>query len=154
MFEKTYPIKFQIKTIRSGGKFPQISVLVDSMFLAELNNRILTSGHDLDEIRGVPAFDVSKSGERYLKINGKEQELKKNDVILRDNEGILSSIAYGPARRTTISQKTTNALYYAWCPYALDEDIVIAHLKEILINLNTVFESVISETQIVRPSTI
>jgi DNA/RNA-binding domain of Phe-tRNA-synthetase-like protein len=35
-WNKTYPIEFQIKTIRKGGTFPKVSVLVDSMFIAEL----------------------------------------------------------------------------------------------------------------------
>jgi DNA/RNA-binding domain of Phe-tRNA-synthetase-like protein len=147
---KIYPIEYQINTIKSGGKFPQVSVLVDSMFLAELNNRILTSGHNLDEIQGDLVFDVSKGGERYLKLNGKEQELKKDDILLKDEEGILASIIYGPARRTSISSKTKNALYYAWCPYTLDEETILAHLKEILINLNNIFESVASKTQLFR----
>jgi len=42
------------------------------MFLAELKNRILTSGHDLDKIEGGLFFDVSDERERYLKLNGKE----------------------------------------------------------------------------------
>ncbi|MHA1943338.1 MAG: phenylalanine--tRNA ligase beta subunit-related protein [Candidatus Thorarchaeota archaeon] len=148
---KTYPIKYQIDTIKKGGKFPKVSVLVDSMFLAELNNRILTSGHDLDEIQGDLTFDVSTGGERYLKINGQEQELKKDDILLKDEEGILASILYGPARRTTISPKTKNALYHAWCPFSLDDKIVLAHLNEISNNFDGIFESVTSETQLFRP---
>ena len=57
---KTYPIEYQINTIKKGGNFPQISVLVDIMFLAELSNRILTSGHDADLFQGNLFFDVSE----------------------------------------------------------------------------------------------
>ncbi|MHA1543061.1 MAG: phenylalanine--tRNA ligase beta subunit-related protein, partial [Candidatus Hodarchaeales archaeon] len=103
LWKKTYPIEYQIKTVKSGGKFPQVSVIVDCMFIAELKNRILTSGHDLDEIKGDLTFDISQGGEQYLKIDGRNQELKKNDIVLKDNEGILASILYGPARRTSIS---------------------------------------------------
>ncbi|MHA2247222.1 MAG: phenylalanine--tRNA ligase beta subunit-related protein [Candidatus Hodarchaeales archaeon] len=152
MWNKTYPIEYQINTIRSGGKFPQVSVLVDSMFLAELNSRILTSGHDLESIRGDLTFDVSRGGERYLKLNGQEQKLKKNDVVLRDNEGLLASILYGPARRTSISLKTKDALYFAWCPYVIDEKLIIAHLNEILENLSRIFGSVTSESPLILPS--
>jgi len=147
---KTYPIEFQIRTIKGGGKFPQVSVLVDSMFLAELKNRILTSGHDLDAIQGNLIFDVSEGGERYLMLSGKEQELKKNDVILKDEEGILASILYGPARRTSITLETRNSLYFAWCPYRMDDKLITTHLNDILSNLRIVFESVTSEVQIYR----
>ncbi len=151
MWKKTYPIEYQINTVKSGGKFPQVSVVVDCMFIAELKNRILTSGHDLDEIKGDLTFDISRGGEQYLKLNGQKQELKRNDVILKDNEGILASILYGPARRTSISLKTKNALFFAWSPYAMDKEIIRSHLNEISQNLNSVFESITTEIQLIRP---
>jgi len=151
MWSKMYPIEYQIKTLKDGGKFPQVSVIVDCMFIAELKNKILTSGHDLDEIKGDLTFDIAQGGEEYLKINGQKQELKKNDVFLKDNEGILASILFGPARRTSISLKTKNALFFAWSPYTLDKEIIRSHLNEISQNLNSVFESITTEIQLIRP---
>jgi len=147
---ETYPIEYQIKTIKRGGKFPIVSVLVDSMFLAELKNRYLTSGHDLDTIHGDLTFDVSKGGEQYLKLNGKEQELKENDVILMDEEGVLASILYGPARRASITSETRNGLYLVWCPYGIKGELITAHLNDILSNLRVVFGTVASELHIHR----
>jgi DNA/RNA-binding domain of Phe-tRNA-synthetase-like protein len=95
-------------------------------------------------------FDVSEGGERYLMLNGKEQELKENDIILKDEEGILASVLYGPARRTSITSDTRNVLYFAWCPYGMDDWLITAHLNDILSNLHIVFESATSETQIHR----
>lgn len=146
---ETFPVKFQIKTVKKG-KLPQISVLVDSMFIAELKNRILTSGHDLDAIKGDLIFDVSRGGERYLTLSGKERVLKKDDVILKDEEGILACVLYGPARRTSITLETKNVLYFAWCPYGMDEELIKAHLYDILLNLRTVFASATSEARIHR----
>jgi hypothetical protein len=57
------------------------------MFMAELENRILTSGHDRDAIQGRLVYDLADEGEEYVKINGKKQVLLKNDVILRDDDG-------------------------------------------------------------------
>ena len=147
---KTYPIEFQITTIKNGGRFPNVSVLVDCMFLAELKNRLLTSGHNLDAIQNSLVFDVTKGGERYLKINGKEQELKGNDVILRDEKGILASVLYGPAQRTGITPETKNALYFAWCPHDVGKESIRMHLNDILLNVQLVFGSVESEIQIHR----
>ena len=138
---KTYPIEYQIKTIRKGGKFPQVSVLVDSMFLAELNHRILTSGHDIDLFQGNLLFDVSEGGEQYLKINGKEQVLKKDDIILTDEKGILASLLYGPAKRTTIVSETKNALYFAWCPFGMMNELINEHLNQILTSLAEIYGS-------------
>ena len=145
---ETYPIEFQIKTIKRGGRFPQVSALVDSMFLAELKNGHLTSGHDLDALQGDLIFDASEGGERYLKLNDKEQQLKKDDVVLKDERGILASVLYGPARRASITPETKNALYLAWYPYGMVGELITAHLKDILSNLSIVFGSVTSEIQI------
>ena len=102
-----------------------------------------TIGHDLDAVQGDLFFDVSEGGERYLK-------LKKNDVILKDEEGILASVLYGPARRTSITPETRNALYLAWYPYGRDGELITVHLKDILSNLILVFGPVTSEIQIHR----
>jgi DNA/RNA-binding domain of Phe-tRNA-synthetase-like protein len=145
---KTYPIKYQIRTIRKGVSFPQVSVLVDSMFLAELKSKYLTSGHDLKALKGDLTFDITKEGERYLKLNRKEQTLKMNDIILKDEKGILASILYGPALRTSITSHTENALYFAWSPYGLKEHQIISHLKDIQDNIHAVFGSTYSEIKI------
>jgi len=144
---RTYPVESQIKAIQRGGNFPQVSVLVDSMFLAELKNKYLTSCHNLDAIKGNLVF-VSSGGERYLKLNGKEQKLVENDAILKDEEGVIASVLHGPARRTSIETNTTNALYLVWCPYGMSEQLIILHLNDILSNLHIIFGSVASEVQI------
>ena len=47
------------------------------MFMAELENRILTSGHDRDTIQGRPVYDLADQNQEYVKINGKKQALQK-----------------------------------------------------------------------------
>ncbi len=128
---KTYPIEFQINSIKKGRTFPQVSTHVDCMFMAELENRILTSGHDRDTIQGRLVYDLADEGEEYVKINGKKQALHKNDVILRDDEGVLASILFGPAARTSIKMETVNPLYFAWCPVGIDHETVDGHLSTI-----------------------
>lgn len=147
---KTYPLEFQIKTLKKGSRLPSISALVEGMFMAEIKNRILSSGHDLDALAGGLFFDVSNEGEPYVKLNGEEQRLKGNDVVLRDDEGILASVLYGPARRTSIGNTTRNAIYFAWCPYGMGEEPIKAHLNDILSNLRIVYESVLSELQVIE----
>jgi len=128
---KTYPIEFQIDSIKKGRTFPQVSTHVDIMFMAELENRILTSGHDGDTIQGRPVYDLADQGQEYVKINGKKQALQKNDVILKDDEGILASILFGPSARTSIKMETVNPLYLAWCPANIDHETVDKHLSTI-----------------------
>jgi len=138
---KSYPIQFQLKTIREGGMFPRVSVLVDCMFLAELKNKYLISGHDLDAVQGDLTFDTSKGDERYHHMSGKELALRKNDVILKDGEGILASVLFGPAQRTSISLGTKNVLYLTWYPFGMREEHMASHLNDILSNLHIAFGS-------------
>ncbi|MFC1803995.1 phenylalanine--tRNA ligase beta subunit-related protein [Thermoproteota archaeon] len=128
---KKYPIEFQINSIKKGRTFPQVSTHVDCMFMAELENRILTSGHDIDTIQGRPIYDLADEGEEYVKLNGKKQVLLKNDVILKDDEGVLASVLFGPATRTSIKRETVNPLYFAWCPVGIDHGTVDEHLSTI-----------------------
>ncbi len=128
---KTYHIEFQINSIKKGRTFPNVSTHVDAMFMAELENRILTSGHDRDTVRGNPFYDLADEGEEYTKLNGDKQVLVKNDVVLRDSEGILASILFGPAARTSITMETVNPLYFGWCPIGISLETVDAHLSTI-----------------------
>ncbi len=128
---KTYPIEFQIISIKKGRTFPQVSTHVDCMFMAELENRILTSGHDRDTIQGRLVYDLADEGEEYVKLNGKNQVLLKNDVILKDDDGVLASVLFGPAARTSIKGETVNPLYFAWCPVGIDHETVDEHLSTI-----------------------
>jgi DNA/RNA-binding domain of Phe-tRNA-synthetase-like protein len=147
---KTYPIEYQIKSLKAGRGLPRVSVLVDCMFMAELKNRILTSGHDLDTVVGEPLFDVSDEGEEYVKLNGERQVLPRGDVVLRDGGGVLASVLYGPARRTSISPSTVNALYFAWCPTGMGDEGVQSHLSDIEKYLSCVYSHVDAEAKLHR----
>jgi DNA/RNA-binding domain of Phe-tRNA-synthetase-like protein len=144
---KTYPIEFQINSIKKGRTFPQVSTHVDCMFMAELENRILTSGHDKDAIQGRLVYDLADEGEEYVKINGKKQVLHKNDIILKDDDGVLASVLFGPAARTSINMETVAPLYFAWCPVGIDQETVDGHLSTITKFLKIVYGEKIETTR-------
>src|SRR5688572_32562331 len=48
-FKKTYHIQLQLESIVLKGKsIPNVAALVESMFMAEMQDFLLTAGHDLD----------------------------------------------------------------------------------------------------------
>jgi DNA/RNA-binding domain of Phe-tRNA-synthetase-like protein len=153
-WEKTYPIEFQIRSIKKGRTFPQVSTHVDCMFLAELEDRILTSGHDADDIQGTPTYDLADQGEEYTKLNGRNQVLVKNDVVLRDDEGVLASILFGPALRTSIALKTINPVYFSWCPIGITTEVVENHLSSIRKYLQIVYENIQFDHKILKKNSI
>jgi hypothetical protein len=57
--------------------------------------------------------------------------LKAGDMIVRDTEGIIASVAYGPDDRTQLRPDTDAALFGAWCPVGIAPTIVEAHLEKL-----------------------
>jgi DNA/RNA-binding domain of Phe-tRNA-synthetase-like protein len=101
------------------------------MFTAELDSLILTSGHDLDALRGPLVVDVAEAGDAYTRLSGRDQMLKAGDMIVRDAVGIVASVAYGPDERTRIRSQTAAALFGAWCPVGIGVATATAHLERL-----------------------
>jgi DNA/RNA-binding domain of Phe-tRNA-synthetase-like protein len=100
-FKKTYHIQLQLESIVLKGKaIPSVAALVESMFMAEMQDLLLTAGHDLDVLQLPLTLDVATGSERYTLLRGDDQILKPGDMMIRDQNGIISSIIYGPDQRT------------------------------------------------------
>src|SRR5688500_4543235 len=50
-FEKSYHVRMQLESIVFKGKsLPGVAALVEAMFMAEIDDLLLTAGHDLDSL--------------------------------------------------------------------------------------------------------
>jgi DNA/RNA-binding domain of Phe-tRNA-synthetase-like protein len=135
-FNKTYHVQLQLESIIFKGKsIPTVVPLVDSMFMAELNNLLLTAGHDLDELRLPLTLDVARGSESYVLLRGTTQIPKAGDMVISDSEGIVSSIVYGPDQRTQIRAETRSALFTVYAPEGIGEGAIENHLQDIRRNL-------------------
>ncbi len=135
-FDKTYHVQLQLESIAFKGKsIPSVAALVEAMFMAEVNDLLLTAGHDLDTVRLPATLDVSRGTERYTLLRGQEQELKAGDMLISDQAGIVSSILYGPDQRTQIQPQTRNVVFTTYAPAGIDEQAVVGHLQEIQNNI-------------------
>jgi DNA/RNA-binding domain of Phe-tRNA-synthetase-like protein len=131
-FNKTYHVQLQLESVVFKGKsIPRVAALVEAMFMAELKNLLLTAGHDLDIIKGAPTVDVATGDEIYVKLNGQAQILKPDDMYIHDDEGVLSSILYGPDQRTRITPATTSALFTVYGPAGISTEQMQTHLEDI-----------------------
>jgi DNA/RNA-binding domain of Phe-tRNA-synthetase-like protein len=126
-----YPVVHQAKTVLGGRSIQSNSALVEAMFTAELDSLVLTSGHDLGALRFPLAVDIAVAGDTYTPLSGKDRMLKAGDMIVRDAEGIIASVAYGPDDRTQLRPDTDAALFGAWCPVGIAPTIVEAHLEKL-----------------------
>jgi DNA/RNA-binding domain of Phe-tRNA-synthetase-like protein len=138
-FKKTYHLLLQLDSVALKGKpIPRVAALVEALFMAELGDLLLTSGHDLGVIEEPIRLDVSTGTERYVRINGQEQVLKSGDMFIADVQGILSSIIYGSDRRTRITSETREVFFSTYAPRGIGAQAVCRHLENVRENVELV----------------
>ncbi len=131
-FKKTYPVLLQLHSVALKGKsIPNFNCLVEAMFIAELQNMLLTAGHDLDHVDLPLTLNIASGDESYILLNGKHQTLKQGDMMMSDSKGVISSVIYGPDNRTMISNTTKNLLFVVYTPNGVGEERVQSHLEDI-----------------------
>ncbi len=135
-FKKTYHVQLQLESVAFKGKsIPRVASLIEAMFMAELKNLLLTAGHDLDSVQGPVTLDVAADDETYTMLNGREQVLKRDDMVISDSVGVMSSVVYGPDSRTRIKPATRRALFTVYAPEGIGQEAVLGHLRDIQDNV-------------------
>jgi DNA/RNA-binding domain of Phe-tRNA-synthetase-like protein len=138
-FKKTYHVLLQLQSVIYKAKpIPHAAALIEAMFMAELQNQLLTAGHDLDTITLPVTVDSSQGTGQYTLLRGDEQVLKPGDMYMYDGQGIISSIIYGPDRRTQITPATTRVLFAVYAPAGIGESLVYEHLRSIQENVQLI----------------
>jgi DNA/RNA-binding domain of Phe-tRNA-synthetase-like protein len=133
---KTYHVKAQWESVAVRGKpIPGRAALVEAMFMAELKNLVLTAGHDLAALALPVRVDATRDDARYVVLNGTEQVLRGGDMMMVDGEGIISSVLYGPDRRTRITPETREVIFVAYAPAGVGEAAVRGHLEDVRANV-------------------
>ena len=130
-FKKSYHVQLQVESIAWKGRpIPAVAALVETMFMAELDNGLLTAGHDMAAVTPPVRIDVATGDETYRRLDGGEQVLKEGDMYIADARGVLSSILYGPDRRTPIGPDTGRVLFTVYAPAGIGPAAVRQHLEE------------------------
>ena len=151
-YKSNYHVRFQIESVALKGKgLPTRSVLVDAMFMAELEHGVLIAGHDVDFIQLPLSVDCTHEGEFYTLLSGDLKSVKSGDMCIRDAEKILSTILYGPDESSPISLKTTQALYCIYGPNGVLEqkisdalDAIAEHIQTTLLDVEVLWKSIVS----------
>jgi DNA/RNA-binding domain of Phe-tRNA-synthetase-like protein len=135
-FKKTYHVLPQLESVVLKGKsIPRVAALVEAMFMAELKNLLLTAGHDLEVLKPPVRIDVADGSENYTRINGQEQTPQSMDMFIADTQGIISTVLYGPDRRTRITSKTERVFFTIYAPPGIGVQPVDEHLRDIQTNV-------------------
>ena len=130
-YTKTYHVLLQLESIVFKDKqIPSISPIVQSMFMGELKNHFLSSVHDFSYVEGPLVLGCSQGTEEFTFFNGEQKVLKKEDLYIQDQKGIISAVLYGMDERTKVTEKTTEALYTVYVPFKMDQEKVLGHLED------------------------
>jgi DNA/RNA-binding domain of Phe-tRNA-synthetase-like protein len=131
-FGKTYHVLLQIESVAFKSKPLQArGALVGAMFRAEVEDGLLTAGHDADLVSGGLTVDVVGAGDAYVGMGGRDVSAAPGDMCIRDGAGIVSSIVYGPDDRTRLGAATTRAVFTTYAPTGIGEAAVRRHLEAI-----------------------
>jgi DNA/RNA-binding domain of Phe-tRNA-synthetase-like protein len=128
-FGQTYHVLRQLESVALKSK-PLVSpsALVLAMFVVELDTLLLTAGHDVDALQPPLTLDSSMAGDRFVGIGGREHVLREGDMLMRDADGIISAVIYGPDERTRLIEATRRAMFTTYAPSGISTRQLEAHL--------------------------
>jgi DNA/RNA-binding domain of Phe-tRNA-synthetase-like protein len=95
-------------------RFPAINNLVDSCLLATVENWVVVGVYDADRVKGQAVTTLATETEPFELIDGRKLSPKLDEIILRDDEKLLSAYTLGDAKATLIKPETSNALIVLW----------------------------------------
>ena len=131
-FGKTYHLLLQLESVAFRNRpIARSESVVSAMFAAEMDNMLLTAGHDLDGVHLPLHADVTAAGENYVGIGGSLTKVEPGDMSIRDREGILSTVIYGPDYRTRLRPETVSVLFTTYAPGQISVSRLDRHLREI-----------------------
>ncbi|KJR46281.1 hypothetical protein UF75_3312 [Desulfosporosinus sp. I2] len=130
-FGYTYHVLPQLESMIQGKSIPGGLPLVEAMFMAELKNMLLTAGHDFEKIRVPLCLKAPAGNESYTALSGKDVATISGDIMLADQEAVISSILRGPDLRTAITAQTRQAIYTVYAPSGIQNEMICQHLSDI-----------------------
>lgn len=137
-FNKTYHVQLQVESIVLKGKnLPDVSPLVDSNFIAEVETFVLTAGHHVNKLHDPVFIDVSREGDAMTQMNGTSKVIRAGDMVMKDASGICCTILYGQDNRSSITPETTHVLYVSYAPAGVPADTVDLQLHRIEENIRS-----------------
>jgi len=131
-FDKSYHVLGQLRSVIFENRpLPSVSPLVEAIFAAELKNMLLTAFHDLETITFPLKIGISTGEEIYMSLAGEDKRLKPADMIVSDQKGVISSVIYGPDKRTSVTPLTSIILIVDYTPVGINRESIISHFKDI-----------------------
>jgi hypothetical protein len=110
------------RTIEMG--FPIVNLYIDTHIIAEMYHGILMAIQDLDRFHGEWRLDLANEGETFQGVSGKMIQCKEEEIVLRDETGVVCSLFQGPDFRTKVDGSSKNIVVYAFTAPGVQEEQV------------------------------
>ena len=104
--------------------FPIVNLYIDAHIIAEMCYGILMAIQDLDRFQGEWKLDLALEGETFQGVSGRTIRCKEDEIVLRDEEGIVCSLFQGPDFRTKIDTLSKNIVVYVFTAPGIQEEQV------------------------------
>jgi DNA/RNA-binding domain of Phe-tRNA-synthetase-like protein len=108
------------RTIEMG--FPIVNLYIDTHIIAEMCHGILMAIQDLDSFQGKWRLDLASEAETFQGVSGKIIRCKEEEIVLRDEEGMVCSLFQGPDFRTKVDASSKNIVIYVFTAPGVQEE--------------------------------
>jgi DNA/RNA-binding domain of Phe-tRNA-synthetase-like protein len=115
------------RTIEMG--FPIVNLYIDAHIIAEMCHGILMAIQDFDRFNGEWRLHLSKEGEAFEGVSGRRLYCKEEEIVLRDEEGIVCSLFQGPDFRTKVDASSKNIAIYVFTAPGIQEEYAANGLR-------------------------
>jgi DNA/RNA-binding domain of Phe-tRNA-synthetase-like protein len=148
-FGYSYPVLAQLESLLKGTKAPHAeNGLLQAMFLTELESMLLLAGHDAAQLTSPLQMKIATGNEAYQSISGRDVTAVPNDLLVRDDKGIISSILRGPNYPSRITDATADVLFTFYAPPGIETAYIETHLRKLEGSIKTF--SPYSDTEMLR----
>ncbi len=104
------PLGHQLKSIQEKG-LPGGSPVVRALLLSEMSTGLLMGAQDAAAIEGALVCDLAREGESFQGMRG-EVLCRKEEIVLRDGQGIIATLLQGPDHRTRLKKDTKDVVFF------------------------------------------
>jgi len=101
-----------IRRVLQGNPVPSVNYIVDAGNIASIRTRIPIGLYDFDTVTGSLRLSMSRGGEPFVDISGKEAKTTE-EIVLRDDAGVIHLFPHRDCARTKITGKTKEVLILA-----------------------------------------
>jgi len=122
-WEYPCPLPGHLKgTVERG--FPIVNLYIDTHIIAEMSYGILMAIQDLDRFEGPWRLDLADEGDTFQAVSGRMILCKEDEIVLRDEKGIVCSLFQGPDFKTKIDSSSKNIVVYVFTAPGIEEENV------------------------------